>query len=249
MADWTPPDAAALTRALAEGWRPAESARVGGWLVRWSAEGGKRASAIWPFGDPGMDLDAAIAAASALQRSRGSRPLAHVGPADAALDARLAALGWDAVEPCHVLSASAAAVAARGLCDRMAVAVRCPLAALDELWEAGGIGPGRRAVMETTPGPKEIILMREDDRAAAALFVAATGRIATLHAVHVAPAFRRHGVGAALCAAAAAWAEGAGADTLALAVTVANAPARALYGALGFAEAFPYHYRLAPEDA
>lgn len=247
MAGWTPPDAAALTLALAEGWRPAESAHVGGWLVRWSAEGGKRASAIWPFGDPGMDLDAAIAAASGLQRARGSRPLAHVGPADAALDARLDALGWQAVEPCHVLAAPTAALAARGLGDRMAVAVRCPLAALDELWEAGGIGPGRRAVMETTPAPKEIILMREDDRAAAALFVAATGPVATLHAVHVAPAFRRRGVGAALCAAASAWAVDAGAGTLALAVTVANEPARALYRALGFVEAFPYHYRRAPE--
>jgi GNAT superfamily N-acetyltransferase len=249
MAGWAPPDSAALTQALAEGWRPAESARIGGWLVRWSSEGGKRASAIWPFGDPGMDLDAAVAAASGLQRSHGARPLAHVGPADGPLDARLAALGWDVADPCHVLAAPAAAVAARGHGGRMAVAVRCPLAALDELWEAGGIGPGRRAVMETTPAPKEIVLMREDDRAAAALFVAATGPVATLHAVHVAPAFRRRGVGAALCAAAGAWALEAGAETLALAVTVANAPARALYGALGFVEAFPYHYRRAPEAA
>lgn len=247
MEGWTAPDAAALTLALAEGWRPAESARIGGWLVRWSGQGGKRASAIWPLGDPGMDPGAAIAAAAALQRGHGARPLAHIGPGDGALDACLAALGWAVEDPCLVLAAPAAAAAARGVGARMAVAVRCPLAALDELWEAGGIGPGRRAVMATTPAPKEIILMREDDRAAAALFVAATGRIATLHAVHVAPALRRRGVGAALCAAAAGWALDAGADRLALAVTVANAPARALYRALGFVEAFPYHYRRAPE--
>jgi len=54
---WTPPDAAALTLALAEGWRPAESARIGGWLVRWSAAAGKRPSAIWPLGDPVTRLE------------------------------------------------------------------------------------------------------------------------------------------------------------------------------------------------
>ena len=47
--------------------------------------------------------------------------------------------------------------------------------------------------------------------------------------------------------AAAAWAAAEGAATLALAVTRANAPARALYARLGLAEAAAYHYRVAPE--
>ncbi|NCO15796.1 MAG: hypothetical protein GW902_01020, partial [Alphaproteobacteria bacterium] len=55
-------------------------------------------------------------------------------------------------------------------------------------------------------------------------------------------------VGAAATAAAALWAQGLGARTLALAVTLANAPARALYRRLGFAPVCGYHYRRAPQE-
>ena len=68
-----------------------------------------------------------------------------------------------------------------------------------------------------------------------------------LHALEVAPFARRHGLGAAMTGAAAAWAAAEGAATLAVAVTRANAPARALYARLGLAEAAAYHYRIAPE--
>ena len=40
---------------------------------------------------------------------------------------------------------------------------------------------------------------------------------------------------------------GAGRRDLRLAVTAANAPARALYARLGMDEAAAYHYRLAPD--
>jgi ribosomal protein S18 acetylase RimI-like enzyme len=243
---WTSPAVPALIAALEAAWRPARAARVGGWLVRGDAAAGKRPSAVWALGDPGMPLGDAIDAAERLQRGWGQRPLAQIGPADAALDAALAARGWTVAAPCRVLVAPCADVAARGLGGRMAVRVRCPLAALDELWAEGGIGPARRAIMETTPGPKEVLLLREDDRPAAACFVAVPGPIAGLSALHVAPPFRRRGVGAALCAAAAARAAEDGAAWLALAVEAANAPALALYARLGFADAFPYHYRVAP---
>ncbi len=47
-----------------------------------------------------------------------------------------------------------------------------------------------------------------------------------------------------MIAAAAAWAAEQGADTVALVVTEANAPARALYSSLGMAPVGQYHYRL-----
>ena len=54
-----------------------------------------------------------------------------------------------------------------------------------------------------------------------------------LHALEVAPFARRQGLGRGMTRAVAAWALAAGAATLALAVTRANAPARALYDRLG----------------
>jgi uncharacterized protein (DUF2237 family) len=45
---------------------------------------------------------------------------------------------------------------------------------------------------------------------------------------------------------AARWAEAQEAGWIAVAVTEANAPARALYVGLGMAEAARYHYRAAP---
>lgn len=246
--DWTPPPPAALIAALEAGWRPARARRLGGWLVRGGAGAGRRATSIWPMGDPGLPLEAAIDAAAAIQAGWGLRPRAQLGPEDGALDAALAARGWTVDEPCRVLAAPADRVAALGLGGRMAVVVRCPLACLDELWEAGGIGPARRAVMEATPGPKDCILIREDDRPAGAVFVAAPGPIATLHALFVAPPFRGRGLGLALCAAAAEAALAAGARTLALAVSDANAPARAIYARACIPEVFGYRYREDPTE-
>lgn len=242
------PTPAALLAALDATWAPAAREPLGGWIVRRGLGGGSRVSSVWPEGDPGMSLAAAIDAAAAIQRGWGQRPLFQIGPGDDALDAALAARGWEAFDACEMLAAPAAQVAAQGTGGLMAVRVRAPLAALDALWAEGGVGPARRAVMARTPAPKETFLLRAQDRPAAAVFVAAHGQVAMLHALHVAAPLRRAGVGAAATAAAARWAEAAGAATLALAVTLANAPARALYRRLGFAPVCGYHYRRAPEE-
>ena len=57
---------------------------------------------------------------------------------------------------------------------------------------------------------------------------------------------QRVGLARALMLSAARWAEAQGSRWIAVAVTEANAPARALYAGLGMAEAARYHYRAAP---
>ncbi len=118
-----------------------------------------------------------------------------------------------------------------------------PLECQAEIWAAGGVGPARLAVMARARGPKTWLLGRAADRPAAAAFVAAHGGVAMLHALEVSPAARRAGLGSAMTRAAARWAADNGAGVLALAVTEANAPARALYAGLGFRESGGYHYR------
>ena len=245
---WTQPDAAALFAALDVTWPAAERDSLGGWVLRRGLSGGRRASSVWPKADPGMPLEAAIDAAAARMRAWGQRPYFQLSPADDALDAALVARGYvlDVVAP--LLVAPAAALAARGTGGRMTVRVRAPLAILDEFWTAGGIGPARRAVMARCAAPKEILVLREDDRVAAALFVAVHETIAMPSAVLVGPGYRRRGVGAAIMAAAADWALEAGAETLALSVEEDNVAGMALYRGLGMEPVSRYHYRAAPEE-
>jgi GNAT superfamily N-acetyltransferase len=244
---WRAPEIATLFAALDATWAAAERAAIGEWVARRGAGGGSRVSSVWPKGDPGLPPEAAIDAACAVARGWGQTPLFQVDPADADLDDRLAARGFIPYDASLFLAAPARVVAAHGEGRGMVLRVRAPLAALDELWAQGGVGPARRAVMARTPPPSEALALRADDRVAAAAFVAAAGDVAMAHAIEVAPRFRRQGLGAAITAAAASWALENGAGTLALAVTERNAGARALYARLGFVDCGGYHYRRAPE--
>ena len=116
---------------------------------------------------------------------------------------------------------------------------------VDDIWARGGIGPGRRAVMTRPTGPCIALMARADDRPVGVAFVAVDNNIAMIHAIEVRPEHRRKGGGGVLIHGAASFAAEHGAEWLALAVTEANAPARALYERLGIARAGSYHYRIA----
>ncbi|MFN3613349.1 MAG: GNAT family N-acetyltransferase [Rubrimonas sp.] len=229
-------------------WTAPERVRLGEWTLRRGHGGGSRVCSVGPTGDPGLPLGEAVARAAAICRAWGQRPIFQIGPDDDRIDDHLDDLGWEVYDQSVVYAGAAQHLAASfAAAAPMTVAVRGPLAALDELWAEGGVGPARRAVMRATPAPKETLLLRLDDRPAAALFVAAVGDTAMLHALYVGQAFRRRGLGRAAVAAAARRAAEMGATTLGLAVTAANQPARALYGAMGMTEVCTYHYRRAPE--
>lgn len=241
---WTPPDHAAIMAALDATWPCAEAGWVGGWKLRRGLGGGRRASSVWPCAAPDRPLGDAVAEVEERMRSWGQPPLFQLGPADAELDALLAARGYAEITPCVLMAVEAAPLAARGTGGRMVIAVRAPLALLDGFWAEGGIGPARRATMARVAGPCETLMLRsDDDRVASACFVASAGEIAVTSALLVAPSRRRSRLGAHAVVAAAAWAAEAGARTLALSVEAGNAPACALYRGLGFAQASRYWYR------
>jgi ribosomal protein S18 acetylase RimI-like enzyme len=230
-----------LFAALLATWPAAEVRRLEPWTLRRGAGGGNRTSAATldgPLADP--------AVAAAAMRGWGQRPLFLVRPGEGALDAVLSRGGYRLHDASVVMAAPAGALAEPP--GEAAIFCEAPPARLAELWAAAGIGPARQAVAERAPWPKVWLLGRLGDRAAGAGFVALHGTVAMLSALVVAPEARRQGLGARLTRAAAAWAAAEGAATLGLAVTRANAAARALYAGLGMAEAATYHYRIAPED-
>ena len=174
-------------------------------------------------------------------------PLFRLTPADAACDARLAARGYRVIDRVVLYAGPVGRLAGEG--SHMAAVYRAGFvpAIMQEIWAAGGIGPGRLAVMERVTGPSTLLLSRAGDTPCGAAFVGVDGEVAMIHAIEVLTRLRRQGAGRLLVEGAARFAAEHGAEWLALAVTEANAPARALYDRLGMIEAGRYHYRIAAE--
>lgn len=220
-------------------WPAASVRQAGGFLIREGQGGGSRVSAASLLGRfEDADIDAALAA----QRSLGQTGKFILRPGDEALDAALAKRGFEAFDPVVILSADLAALP-RDVPPVTAFAHWPPLAIAREIWAENGIGPARQAVIDRAPQPKATVLGRTKDRAAGAAFVAIHNRTAMLHALVVAPDFRRLGLARAIMAEACRWAAAEGAERMTLVVTKANVAALALYHALGMTPVCAYHYR------
>jgi GNAT superfamily N-acetyltransferase len=229
-----------LFGALEATWPPRARLRVGPWTIRDGAGGGSRVSAA--TAEAPVDR-ADVAAAIAAMTRLGQPPLAQVRAGQLDLDGLLAELGWTIADPTLILAAAvgdkAAATAPSG-----STAGWPPDGVCRDLWDRLGIGPARQAVMDRVAGPKASVTALVDGQPAGIAFAAVHGHIGMVHAMAVDPSFRRRGLARAMLAAARAWTRDRGAETLALAVTEGNAPARALYAAAGFRPASGYHYRV-----
>jgi GNAT superfamily N-acetyltransferase len=243
----TTPDVARYFAALAATWLPAETMSLPPFTLRRGGGGGNRVSAATLDGTVD-DLERAVEAAERAMRAWGQTPLFLVRPGDDALDDLIARRGYLVRDPVRLLRADPATLAPA--CPHPEVVLGpALLAAMAELWVAGGIGPTRLAIMERVPEPKVYLIGRSQDRPAGCGFAARHEDIVMLHALEVAPFARHRGVGSAITRAAAGWTHEIGASDFALAVTESNAPGRALYASLGMAEVARYHYRIAPADA
>lgn len=224
-----------LSEVMEATWPPLGRRALGPFTLRDGAGGGKRVSAASCSGGFSEADVAALEAAMA-------EPLMLIRDGDTALDAALAARGWAVVDPVVAYAAPVQALAA-DLPPLAAFPHWPPLEIGRAIWDEGGIGPARVAVMDRAAGPKAAILARAGDRPAGMAFVAVHGSEAMLHALEVRPDRRRRGVGRTLLHAAANWAALQGADRLSLVVTRQNAAARALYARLGMQTVGQYHYR------
>ncbi|MCB5408542.1 GNAT family N-acetyltransferase [Pseudogemmobacter faecipullorum] len=233
---------AALAGLMEATWPPAATRRLGRFLLRDGAGGGKRVSAASLEGADLPDAADLRAAETAMEE-----PLFVVFPGGEAFDALLASRGYDMIDPVVAYRAPVA-VLRRDLAPLATFAHWPPLEMVRDLWAEGGIGPARVRVMERVAGPHTAILARLGIRSAGAVFVACHGGEAMLHALEVTPAQRRRGAAGNLLAAAADWAAAQGAETLSLVVTERNLAARALYERAGMVMAGKYHYRLKKHD-
>lgn len=231
------PAPATVFAALEATWPAREVTEQAGWRLRDGAGGGKRVSAASP-----LDSSADIEDAEAWMRARGMRALFRLTPTDLVLDDRLEQRGYTLLDPTILYAAQVSDIAEKpprvSLFD-----IWPPLAIMREIWAAGGISAPRLSVMARASTPMTGLIARRDDRAAGVAFCAVHQGVAMLHAVEVAPAMRRRGVGRLILRGAAHWAQQQGAEWLALAVTEANTGACALYEGTGMLPVTRYHYR------
>ncbi len=233
----------ALFAALDATWPAIETTDRAGWRLRRGGGAGRRvssATALAPAPDP-AEAEAGFAA-------WGQAPVFRLRRDEAALDSALAARGYGVEAPSLLYETTAASL----LDDRPETArvIRGAgrVALMEDIWEAGHVGPARLAVMDRVAGPKSFLLGRIGDRPAGVAFVACAGDVAMIHSVFTLPEMRRKGVAKMLVAAAARFATESGAPRFALAVETDNAAAIRLYEALGMRLAGRYHYRTRRED-
>jgi GNAT superfamily N-acetyltransferase len=209
--------------------------RIGPWAIRDGAGGGKRVSAASAEGE-WTEADLTLAEAAMPEDA-----LFLIREGEDALDSALAARGYRVVDPVVVYACPATGLPPP---PHMTTFPHWPpLAIARDLWAEGGIGAARLAVMDRVAVPKAAIFARQADRPAGVAFVALAGTTAMLHALEIAPARRRQGSAHHILQAAAQWTLDQGGETLSLAVTRANAPARALYASLGMQAVGSYQYR------
>ena len=203
-------------------WPAADFHRVAGWIVREGQGGGKRVSAASGSGD--------ISEAEAAQRALGQDLLFMIQDGQNALDTELEDRGYQIIDPVVVLARSLRsetipASPSEGATDASLA-----------IWDKGGIGPARRAVMDRANGPKTVV--QQDGGVA---FVSCHDDVAMIHALEVDAAYRRQGVGAELEHTASAWAP---TRKIAALTVESNIASRRLFQNAGYCVVSRYHYRI-----
>ena len=237
----TPPSAGDIYEVIQATWPPAGQFTDGPWTIRDGAGGGKRVSAATgnaPVSN--SDIELAQAAMTALKQP----VLFMIRLQDENLDRMLAARDYVAVDPVNLYACPIHVLTNTPPQKLSAFTVWPPLEIMRELWAAGGIGPGRIAVMNRATGAKTALLARCKGRPAGTAFAAIHNQIGQIHAVEVTRSLRRNGTGINIMRAAAQWAQDQGARYFSALMTDANAAANALYTKLGMTVVGHYHYRI-----
>lgn len=228
-------------------WPAQTRARLGGWRLNASAGYSNRINACWPLAAPGLDGEAAIAAAEAWFSARGLPPCfkltdGAVAPAD--LADRLAARGYAPRAETLVMVGPLADGEAG---DVILTATPDPgFEAVLVATASPGDAAERLAALARIPPPALFARLDVDGQAAALGACAVDGEWVGVFGMRTAPDRRRQGLAQRVLKALLGRAAAHGARRAYLQVEAANAPAVALYRGQGFVPAYAYRYWMAP---
>jgi len=246
-----------LERIAALGWRAAETAPLGDWLLRASGGFTGRANSALAIGEPGRPIEAAISAVEDWYSSRGLPPRFMLPlPHAAELDAELGQAGWEAFDEVRVLvididrltaAATGPALSTGGGTPDRVVRIdpRPDRAWLDGYHYRGAELPSQAVDVIVRGDVLGFASVRDEQGRVLAISRGSVDRgWLGITAVEVDSAHRRQGLAGAVMTALAEWAALNGASHCYLQVAVENDAALALYGAAGFEDHHRYRYRI-----
>lgn len=193
----------------------------------------------------GAQLAPVLGRATETYRAAGQPVRFRLTPlAEAGVDRALADAGYAAADPSWTMIAPLDAAESHP-------AVR--VGAADAAWCSGhALASGwdeqqrvaHAALLERRAPPCTALTIAAGGPALGFAAASVAGGLVHLYDVVVLPDARGRGLARALCASALAWGAANGARTAMLQVLANNAAARRVYAALGFVDAYPYHYRV-----
>jgi N-acetylglutamate synthase len=236
----------AIERAGVLAWPAVETQVVDGWLWRFANGGSQRANSVSTLDYTGTDIDKTIADVEQRYRARGARPLFQISdvcaPSD--LDQRLQIRGYISKDRCTTLIRKAPAGdheigSGFEIFDRATPA-----------WTAcytSVITPDRRRtapdILARVPRGAAFCGVRREGRIVATALGVSHGGVTIAECVASLAEARGQGAASTVMRGLAAWGAGQGAHTIALQALEHNAPAQALYRALGYTLAGHYDIR------
>ncbi|MDO9284641.1 MAG: GNAT family N-acetyltransferase [Aquabacterium sp.] len=236
---------------------PPQQRWVDGWLLRFSPGKAKRARCVQAVADGRLPLEQRLALCAAVFAEAGLPMVLRLTPFSrpAGLDQHLAALGHHRLDDTRVMVAPSCPAAAEPLPSALQLQRLDPTEFSEAVGALRGSPAGQRAAMAqrlaASPVPYQGWVLRrpEDGSILACAQSAAEADLVGLYDVFTHPDARGQGLARRLCGQLLARAQAAGARTAYLQVEADNAPARAIYHRLGFADAYAYHYRSPQADA
>lgn len=239
-------DLQALEERALNAWPAPQTHLLAGWALRFAGGYTKRANSANALHAGAAPVQAILPEVEALYARHGLPPLFRLSPlAPTESDAALAAAGYRRLDPTLVLTRPVSAGEA-SLPPDMDIAPQPSAAWLNGFAAANGVPSARQALHDRilsgiVPQAGFLTLTLAAEPIGYGLGVLERGALGIFDIV-VAPEHRRRGYGQRVTAALLAWGAHHGATSAYLQVVAANAPARALYAAQGFGEAYGYHY-------
>jgi N-acetylglutamate synthase len=244
----SPLSARELEEVAGRSWPAAEDAWLGRWWLRAAGGFTARANSVRPLGDPGQSFDDALGFAAAWYAER-SLPVQLRTVVGSSVDRELDRRGWAAQWETSMRTATIASMRRRliGVPVSAVQITTHPSSAWVGRYRDGALPPIALSVLSGGPSVGFATVEGAPGEPAVAI-----GRASVeppwvgFAAIEVGADARRQGHGRAVMAALVAWAAERDAIRGWLEVLVENAPALAMYDALGFTEHYRYTYRTPP---